>query len=160
MAFINAEIDTPPTPPPLGTNFVTITPPELKEGTLFYTIGNASTQSVNFDLIVFLTQTNDLGNFFQVQKALNDPIKPYRYESGTSMAAPAVSGMLALFQEYLNANFSLRPSPALLKAMLINGARSLSVSSGMPSSRSRSACFSNVNRSQRARNTTPSTKAM
>jgi hypothetical protein len=41
------------------------------------------------------------------------------------MAAPAVSGFLALIQEFLGTN-NLRPSPALLKAMLINGARSLS----------------------------------
>ncbi len=39
------------------------------------------------------------------------------------MATPAVSGLLALMQEfYLNA-YGARPSPAMLKAMLINGAR-------------------------------------
>ena len=41
------------------------------------------------------------------------------------MAAAAVSGMLALMQEYLQNNAELTPSPALLKALLINGARPL-----------------------------------
>ncbi len=55
---------------------------------------------------------------------LNDSIGPwYRYESGTSMAAPAVSGTLALIQDYFTNTLAATPSPALLKAMLINGAR-------------------------------------
>lgn len=63
----------------------------------------------------------------------------YRYESGTSMAAPVVSGMLALIQEFFESRLpvtqlgpptfgsqSLRRtnSPALMKALLIHGARS------------------------------------
>ncbi len=56
--------------------------------------------------------------------SLNDTIGPwYRYESGTSMAAPAVSGTLALMQDYFTNTLHATPSPALLKAMLINGAR-------------------------------------
>lgn len=46
-----------------------------------------------------------------------------RYESGTSMAAPAVSGMLALMQEFFTLNHATTNSPALNKALLINGAR-------------------------------------
>ncbi len=51
----------------------------------------------------------------------------YRYESGTSMAAADVSGVLALIQDYFTNQFqpSLTPSPALLKALLINGSRSV-----------------------------------
>ena len=47
----------------------------------------------------------------------------YRYETGTSMAAADVSGVLALMQDYFTNSSKPTPSPALLKAMLINGAR-------------------------------------
>ena len=126
--LIGADLDVEPTTF-LGTNSVTVTPPTLVAGTLFYIIGNqAHSNTAIFDLVVLLTVTNDLGNYYEVLKALNAPLKPsYRYESGTSMAAPKVSGMLALFQEYLMTNFNMRPSPALLKALVINGARSLSL---------------------------------
>src|SRR5579862_456203 len=59
---------------------------------------------------------------------MNSVLRPYyRYETGTSMAAGAVSGVLALMQEFIATNFPAQgnPSPALLKALLINGARSL-----------------------------------
>ena len=41
------------------------------------------------------------------------------------MSAAAVSGMLALMQEYLKNTYALTPSPALLKGLVINGARPL-----------------------------------
>ncbi|MCC6232527.1 MAG: S8 family serine peptidase, partial [Verrucomicrobiales bacterium] len=64
-------------------------------------------------------------NYLTVLKQLNDGLGPYyRYESGTSMAAPAVTGLLALFQDYFQRE-GRRTSPALLKALLINGARSV-----------------------------------
>jgi subtilisin-like proprotein convertase family protein len=112
----------------IGTNGFVLTAPTLREGTLFYTIANPFyPDTVIFDLLVVLTLTNDVGDYYQVLKQLNDALGPdYRFESGTSMAAPKVSGMLALMQQYLTNNFSLRPSPALLKALLINGSRSLS----------------------------------
>ena len=47
----------------------------------------------------------------------------YRYETGTSMSAADVSGVLALMQDYFTNTLHATPSPALLKAMLINGAR-------------------------------------
>lgn len=50
-----------------------------------------------------------------------------RYDSGTSLAAGKVSGVLALMQEFFSVNFGrtngLRPS--LNKALLINRAQSL-----------------------------------
>ncbi len=49
----------------------------------------------------------------------------YRYESGTSMAAPAVSGVLALMQEFFERRLRRGFSPALMKALLINGARTV-----------------------------------
>ncbi len=67
---------------------------------------------------------------YEILKDLNEPLGPtYRYETGTSQAAPVVSGMLALMQEFfeqrLPNNLRRTNSPALLKALLINGARSL-----------------------------------
>jgi subtilisin-like proprotein convertase family protein len=67
---------------------------------------------------------------YGILKAINDPLGPsYRVESGTSQAAPVVSGMLALMQEFfeqrLPAGLRRTNSPAMMKALLINGARSL-----------------------------------
>ena len=61
---------------------------------------------------------------------LNGPLGPsYRYDSGSSLAAASISGTLALMQEFfefkLPANLRRTNSPALMKALLINGARSL-----------------------------------
>src|SRR5438876_4508195 len=49
----------------------------------------------------------------------------YRYDTGTSMAAPSVSGVLALMQEFFEQKLQRGFSPALMKALLINGARSV-----------------------------------
>lgn len=73
------------------------------------------------------------GTFIVSTRSANmavDPAFPdlgplYRYESGTSMAAPAVSGVLALMQEFFERKLSRGFSPALMKALLINGARSV-----------------------------------
>jgi subtilisin family serine protease/subtilisin-like proprotein convertase family protein len=112
-------------------NLDATTTPALAPGRLYYSIANTNhAPNANFDLILLLTVTNNVGNYFTVLRQLNAPLKVgnhgYRYEAGTSMAAPAVSGFLALIQEYLATNFNARPSPALLKALAINGARSLS----------------------------------
>ena len=48
----------------------------------------------------------------------------HRWSSGTSHAAPHVAGAAALFTQYWKANHTgVNPSPALVKAALINGAR-------------------------------------
>jgi subtilisin-like proprotein convertase family protein len=74
--------------------------------------------------------TNDNGNYYQVLQQMNDSIGTagpkgpwYRYETGTSMSAAAVSGLLALLDDYFTNTLNSVPSPALLKAMLINGSR-------------------------------------
>jgi sugar lactone lactonase YvrE len=60
--------------------------------------------------------------------ATMNPSGIFRFESGTSMAAAGVSGMLALMQEYFaGAPYSRTNSPALNKALLINGTRSASL---------------------------------
>ncbi|MBM3821567.1 MAG: hypothetical protein FJ404_01555 [Verrucomicrobia bacterium] len=57
---------------------------------------------------------------------MNRPFEPhYVMVSGTSMAAPAVAGYLALVQEFFEQRLSRTNSPALMKALLINGSRSL-----------------------------------
>jgi len=112
----------------VGTGTATIQP--VAPGQWYYTIGNNSGQSVNYDLItvIYLQNTNS-GNYFEVLSNLNSELAPwYRYESGTSQAAPAVSGTLALMQEFFQTKLMLTNDqniPALMKAMLINGARSM-----------------------------------
>jgi alpha-tubulin suppressor-like RCC1 family protein/subtilisin-like proprotein convertase family protein len=93
-----------------------------------FAVGNSTNFSVNYDLTVRILTTNDLGDYYQVLEGMNETLAPYyRYESGTSMAAADVSGVLALIQDYFTNQFqpSLTPSPALLKALLINGSRSV-----------------------------------
>jgi subtilisin-like proprotein convertase family protein len=124
----------------LTTNFTVLT--NNLDG-IAWNFGVASTngqiQPVSYDLTFYLVETNDLGvsisnqnGYYYVISNLNkslDITKPgYVYQYGTSMAAGAVSGMLALMQQFLQTNTVLRatnPSPALLKAMLINGSRSV-----------------------------------
>ncbi len=64
----------------------------------------------------------------------NSPHPAYIYEGGTSMAAPHVAGMCALIRQYLRKVHHLsdpnnpvtrrrRPSAALIKALLVHGAR-------------------------------------
>lgn len=50
----------------------------------------------------------------------------YTYMSGTSMAAPHVSGACALIIQWRQAQTGTRPSPALLKALLVNSAEDCS----------------------------------
>jgi len=93
-----------------------------------YSVANPSSNAVSFDLMTTIATTNDNGNEFEVRRDLNEPLAPYyRYESGSSMAAAHVSGTLALMQEFFERRLARHPSPALMKALLINGARSLGV---------------------------------
>ncbi|AGW90423.1 MULTISPECIES: S8 family serine peptidase [Cupriavidus] len=53
-----------------------------------------------------------------------DPL--YMFDGGTSMATPLVAGCVAVTRQFLRVHHQLRkPSAALLKALLINGARQL-----------------------------------
>lgn len=96
-------------------------------GTTYYSVGNPDNADAPFDLRVSVVVTNNSGDYFTVLEGMNDRLRPhYRYESGTSQAAAAVSGVLALMQEYTTTRLLRTNSPALTKALLINGARTLS----------------------------------
>lgn len=63
---------------------------------------------------------------YEAEKSLQDSVKPfYRFDSGTSMAAPAIVGLLALMQEFFEQQLAVTNSPAMMKALLINGSRTL-----------------------------------
>jgi subtilisin-like proprotein convertase family protein len=115
-----------------------LTIPDILSSEAFYgfnfAISNITSEPINFDIVLDTITTNNPGNYFLVLSNLNQSlgeINPastgpgpyYRYETGTSMAAADVSGVLALMQDYFTNTLRTTPSPALLKAMLINGAR-------------------------------------
>ena len=90
----------------------------------WFAVGDSTNAQVNYDVSVDVITTNDLGNYYQVLEGLDDGLAPwYRYESGTSMAAAGASGVLALIQDFFTNQLHTVPSPALMKAILINGSR-------------------------------------
>ena len=99
-----------------------------------YAISNITSEPINFDIVLDTITTNNFGNYYLVYSNLDQslgapnpnstgPGPYYRYETGTSMSAADASGVLALMQDYFTNGLHTTPSPALLKAMLINGAR-------------------------------------
>lgn len=89
-----------------------------------------SARSTQWDQAAYYGPANTNSNYFEVLSNLNQTLGPfYRYESGTSLSAAAVSGVLALMQEFFQ-GFGRTNSPALMKALLINGARPLGDSGG------------------------------
>jgi subtilisin-like proprotein convertase family protein len=96
----------------------------LQNSSFNYAIGDSTNFPVSLTVVVQVLTTNDNGNLLTVLSNLNETIGPwYYYETGTSIAAPAASGSLALIQDFFTNTLHTTPSPALLKAMLINGAR-------------------------------------
>ncbi|MCL4786145.1 MAG: S8 family serine peptidase [Verrucomicrobia bacterium] len=125
--------DAPPwTLDPVATNVFTVPGPQLPTldpvgATWYYTVANITTQDLSLDIFTDIVVTNDQGNYYEVLSNLNQTLGPYyRYETGTSMAAAAAAGTLALMQEYFETRLRVTNSPALYKALLINGARSVS----------------------------------
>ena len=89
-------------------------------------VGNNTNVLLNYDLYISIYTTNNLGDLYEVLQGMNNKMGGYyRYESGTSMAAPAVSGMLALVVDFFTNTLHTLPSPALMKGLLINGAQSI-----------------------------------
>jgi subtilisin family serine protease len=94
-----------------------------------------STRSGQWDQEAYFAQVGNAfiaspdANCLEVLSNLNQTVSPhYRFESGTSVAAGTVSGVLALMQEFFEQRLSQTNSPALMKALLINGARPLNTS--------------------------------
>jgi subtilisin-like proprotein convertase family protein len=111
-------------PPDTGGNITGIQ--SIQGDNINFAVADGTNIPVSYDVITEIVTTNDDGNYFTVLSNLNNTIGPwYRYESGTSMATPAVSGVLALMQDYFTNKLQTVPSPALLKAMLINGSRAV-----------------------------------
>ncbi len=111
----------------VGDNNVTVPTVGLVPDTWYFSIGNPGNQDVFLNIRYVVTLVNDVGNRQQVLEALNDPLGPnYRFETGTSQATPHITGLLALMQEYYGKTFQLTNSPALMKALVINGARTVS----------------------------------
>jgi hypothetical protein len=101
-------------------------PPAGSDQLWSWSITNSTGQAITFDWQTTLVTTNTQGDFFQVLSNMNEALGgSYRYESGTSLAAADVSGVLALMEEFFAVRSHQTNSPALMKAMLINGARSL-----------------------------------
>ncbi len=96
----------------------------IQNSGFWFGVGDSTNVSVNYNVTVDIYTTNNYGNYYPVLEGLNDSLGQfYRYESGTSMAAAGVSGMLALIQDYFTNTLHSLPSPALMKALLINGSR-------------------------------------
>jgi len=85
----------------------------------------SSIQSTIPDL--FIDLYNNFTGLFEPD-GLDDHVYPYDTMCGTSMAAPAVSGIAALLiEQYRSAfNTSGEPLPSTIKALLIHGAKDLS----------------------------------
>jgi subtilisin-like proprotein convertase family protein len=112
-------------PPDSGGNISGIQ--SIQNNGFDFAVGDSTNVAVNYDLTVAIRTTNNMGNYYQVLEGMNDSLGGYyRYETGTSMAAADVSGVLALMEDYFTNQLQTLPSPALLKAMLINGSRPVS----------------------------------
>jgi subtilisin-like proprotein convertase family protein len=120
-----------------GTNFVYMNMQSFgwtNDIDWFFDVVNTNNATIGYDIRALVYTTNNVGNEYEVLENLNNalggtnPPPKYRYESGTSLAAPAISGMLGLLQEYFETKVTpaiTNVSPALMKAMLINSARSV-----------------------------------
>lgn len=110
----------------VGVNNASVPTVGLVPDTWFFSVANTNDTDVFLNIRYFVTLTNDAGNEPQIFAGLNGELAPYyRYETGTSMAAPVVTGLIALMQEFFTRRLQWTNSPALMKALLINGARSV-----------------------------------
>ncbi len=134
LAILGNTYDPPTTI--IGTNNYLVLTTNLTDGQQWYFgITNAYKDPIAFDVTFYIVETNTLGEppsnpleYFNVISNMNHQTlgSNYVYQYGTSQAAGAVSGVLALMQDFLENRMKLTNySPALLKAMLINGSRSI-----------------------------------
>jgi subtilisin family serine protease len=107
----------------VGTNVATFA---VTPGDWYISVLNPHGIEIAYDYQSWIAVTNYIGSYNEELAKLNDALAPwYRYESGTSMSAGVVSGLLALMEQFFEQRLSRSNSPALMKALLINGARSL-----------------------------------
>ncbi|HXC34540.1 MAG TPA: S8 family serine peptidase, partial [Candidatus Acidoferrales bacterium] len=78
----------------IGTNYAIVAPQNLNQD-WSVECSNVTGGPLAYDLIVDVQTTNWMGNYYDVLQGMNDSLGPpgnwYRYESGTSMSAPAVA---------------------------------------------------------------------
>ncbi|TAK96516.1 MAG: hypothetical protein EPO07_14425 [Verrucomicrobia bacterium] len=126
--FVNPNAIPTVADPVAGSNYVNyVFPTPVGQG-WFYMVANPSSNTVTFDLLVDVITTNVDTAPLNTLSNLNALIAPfYRFESGTSMSAAEASGVLALLKEFFEQKLPAPQtnSPALMKALLINGARSV-----------------------------------
>ena len=88
-------------------------------------VSNTTAGEVSYHLAVDVQTTNDLGDYYQVLSNLNNSlggspdstVMPhyYRYESGTSMAAADVSGVLALMAGFFHQHPATDAQPGVVQ---------------------------------------------
>ena len=130
-----SQTDTSPSSTPanlVGNTPYTRTVTATDYGIWYYDLVNKNTSAVTYEIREIITLNNNSGDYPAVLANMNSQLGTnYRFEVGTSMAAPVVSGTLALMQEFFESSLNLsNASPALYKALLINGARSLAENYG------------------------------
>ena len=92
-------------------------------------------RSGEWNQAAYYASTNGSGDAGQVLSNLNNGLGVYyRYESGTSLAAAEVAGTLGLMEEFFERRLGRTNSPALMKALLINGARAAGGLAGLGAS--------------------------
>lgn len=132
----NTGFPTPTSFTAMATNVLSMSAPTPLSPTdvqWYFSVGNTTNVPVTYNIVIDFVTTNDLGDYFDVLRTnLNDQLEStnnsglfYRYETGTSMSAASISGVLALMEDYFTNQLKYTPSPALMKGLLINGARSL-----------------------------------
>lgn len=111
--------------PPIATDFVSDRPDGLAA---FSSRGPADDGRIKPEIVapgtnIISTASHAPGAFYAFGKYNAD----YAYDNGTSMSAPMISGLAALTRQWLaEARQIATPSAALVKALLLNGARDLS----------------------------------
>ena len=112
----------------VNTNNIVSIPPDksIKSGNWYYLLEWNGDLDIKFDIVTELELRPPNNGYYEALKNIDDELGDYYcYLSGTSVAAGKISGLLALIQEFLITKADINPSPALLKAILINGARSV-----------------------------------
>ena len=99
----------------------------------FSSVGNTSDGRIKPDVMAPGTHINSMASQYSgyTGAGVCDQYWPsaqtnYNWCSGTSQACPHAAGAGALFHQWYNATYSTPPSPALIKAALINGADDMS----------------------------------